>query len=101
MKWILEKRNKHFFEINYFHQFRNFDISIEEQLQELDNLKQNLPIEEHIAIDLQKHFLLVTVMIEAASCVNNDNSQEYLEPAANQLNESAMQLYKLFFGEPI
>lgn len=99
MKWILEKRNKHFFETNYFHQFRNFDVSIEKQLQELENTKQNLSVDEHFAIDLQKHFLLVTEMIGAAGCVNSDDSQEYLEPASDRLNESAIHLYEHFFGK--
>jgi hypothetical protein len=80
--------------------FINFDISIEEQLQELEDLKKTLPFEEHFGIDLQKHFLMISEIIEAGYIVPHDESREqYIEPAAERLNESAIQLCEHFFGK--
>jgi hypothetical protein len=99
MKWVLEKKRK-YDEGNYFHQFRNFNISIEEQLQELEDLKQTLPIDEHFGIDLQKHFLMISELIEAGNIVPHDECREqYIEPAADRLHESAMKLCEHFFGK--
>lgn len=99
MKWVLEKNKTFYFESNYFHQFRNFDVSFEKQMKQLEDLKKTMPPDEHLAIDLQKHFLLVAELLEAVSCVNNDNAHERLDPPADGLNESAKGLYQYFFGK--
>ncbi|TAH21408.1 MAG: hypothetical protein EAZ08_03545 [Cytophagales bacterium] len=99
MKWVLEKQNKYNKDDNnYFWQFLNLSISIEEQLRKLEDLKLSLPTEEHLGIDLQKHFLMIAALIEAGTIVPHDESREqYIEPASYQLNKSAIQLYEQFF----
>jgi len=101
MKWVLEKRNRYSKDDdNYFWQFLNLNSSIDEQLQELENWKQKLPIEEHLGIDLQKHFLMIAALIDAGTIVPHDESREqYIEPASYRLNKSAIWLYEQFFGK--
>ncbi len=89
MKWLLQKNKSWITESNYFYQFRNFDISISEQLQKLEDLKQTLPESEHLSIDIQKHLLLVGEIIEEIGCINSDDIHENIDPVADSLDESA------------
>lgn len=97
MKWILEKNKSWVHQDNYFHQFRNFDLSISAQLQEIEEAKKNLPESEHISIDIQKHLLLVGEIIEEIGCINSDDVHENIDPVADSLNQSALKLFQEFF----
>lgn len=77
MKWYLQKTKNVWWEDNYFRQYRNFNLSLVEQMQYLDDLKKGLPENEHLGIELQKHFLWVAETLDAIGCINSDDSHGF------------------------
>lgn len=84
--------------INLWEYF-SLELSLEEQIQKIEEKAKELGETDAFAIALQQHLLAVLAMLDAQAMVSNDDYREYLNEPAEWLERTSRQVFALSQSE--